>query len=271
MANWTHFYLIRIEFLGFRYHGWQKQAKLRSIHGMIDKTMLFILEHESFRTLGCGRTDAKVSADDYAFELFLNEEVVPEQLLHRLNKNLPSDIRAKSVTTVNADFNIIKDAKIKEYHYYFSFGEKSHPFNAPIIRDFGKTLDIGTMTQAASLFEGVHNFKRYVSKPSPETQFEREIISSVIEPNTKFTGNFIPKNSHVFKVKSKGFMRYQVRLMMGALVEIGRGVWSLEDLKNTLVEYDGTQIKQVAPSSGLLLHKVEFEYTETKPPRKNVP
>ena len=71
MAKWGEFYLIRIEFLGFRYHGWQKQPNFRSIQGMVDKTFEFIFQHNDFKTHGCGRTDAKVSADDYAFELFL--------------------------------------------------------------------------------------------------------------------------------------------------------------------------------------------------------
>lgn len=225
---------------------------------MIDKTFDFIFKHSNYRTLGCGRTDAKVSADDYALELFINEELVPEQLLKRLNINLPADIRAKSVRPVHADFNIIQSARTKEYHYYFSSGEKSHPYNAPFIRDFGKQLNMEKMKEAVTFFEGTHNFKRYVSKPSSSTILEREILSATIEPNTKFTGRFSPQNAFVFKVKAKGFMRYQVRLMMGALVEVGRGVWSVEDLKQSLIDYNGTQIKHVAPSSGLVLHKVEF-------------
>ncbi len=258
MLKYTHFYLIRIEFLGFRYHGWQKQPKFKSVHGMVDKTFEFILEHSNFKTLGCGRTDAKVSADDYAFELFINEDIIPEKLLHSLNKNLPSDIRAKSIEVVDEKFNIIQHAKTKEYHYHFSSGEKSHPFNAPFIRDFGKALHIENMKAAAKLFEGTHNFKRYVSKPATGTDFERLISSAVIEPNTKFTGDFVAHNAFVFKVRAKGFMRYQVRLMMGALVEVGRGIWSIDDLKQSLINFNGTQIKHVAPSSGLTLHRVEF-------------
>ena len=207
---------------------------------MIDKTFSFIFDHSDYRTLGCGRTDAKVSADDYAFELFTNEELLPDQLLHKLNINLPSDIRAKSVKPVDAKFNVIQSARTKEYHYYFSSGEKSHPYNAPFIRDFGKQLDMEKMQEAVKLFVGTHNFKRYAAKPSPDTVFEREILSAVIEPNTKFTGKFAPQNAFVFKVKAKGFMRYQVRLMMGALVEVGRGVWSPDDLAHSLVDFNGT-------------------------------
>ena len=91
MADWKEFYLIRIEFLGFRYHGWQKQSKYRSVQGMIDKTLEFILQDNNFKTLGCGRTDAKVSANDFAFELFILDslQLNNQTLLSELNKNLP--------------------------------------------------------------------------------------------------------------------------------------------------------------------------------------
>ena len=261
MAKWSSYYLIRIEFLGFRYHGWQKQAKLKSVQGMIDKTFAFILGHTDFKSLGCGRTDAKVSADDFAFELFVNESFDCDKLLKRMNVELPSDIRAKSVQVVNEDFNIIQHSKVKEYHYYFSSGEKSHPFNAPLIRDFGATLNIELMKQAATLFLGTHNFKRFASKPSANTIFERSILLSIIEENTRFVDAYSPKEAYVFKVRSKGFLRYQVRLMVGALVEVGRGVWSLDDLKNLLDDFEGTQVHHIAPSSGLILHKVEFDFS----------
>lgn len=258
MARWAYFYLFKIEFLGFRYHGWQKQMKLKSVQGMIDKTFCFILGHDHFKTLGSGRTDAKVSADDFAFELFTNEKHQTTTLLERMNKELPSDIRVKSVEELNANFNIIQHSKIKEYHYYFSFGEKSHPFNAPLIRDFGAELDIDLMCKAARLFEGVHNFKRYASKPGENALFEREILKAVIEPNTRFVDKHSPKNAFVFKVRSKGFLRYQVRLMVGALVQVGKGEWDLNDLKSSLVDFEGEQIKHIAASSGLILHRVEF-------------
>lgn len=259
MASYAHYYLVRIEFLGFRYHGWQKQEKLPSIQGQIDKTLFFILEQNDFKTLGCGRTDAKVSADDFAFELFINEEQNTERLHATLNQNLPADIRVTSVETTNAEFNIIQNSKIKEYHYTFSFGEKSHPFNTPFIRDLGPWLNIELMKEAAKLFEGVHDFKRYVAKSSPKEDYECDILSSVIEKNTKYTGSYTPKDCFVFKVKAQGFMRYQVRLMMGALIELGRGEYELDTFINSMVDTDKLPIRTIAPSSALTLHKVDFD------------
>ncbi len=258
MARWTNFYLIRIEFLGFRYHGWQVQPGLKSIEGMINKTFLFILKHENFKVLGCGRTDAKVSANDFALELFLNEEINSTKLLLKLNQNLPADIRAKSVQKIDANFNIIQHSKIKEYHYYFSFGEKPHPFNAPFSQNFGNYLNIDLMIKAAKLFEGRHNFKRYASNYTAKTNFEREIMAAKIVVNNEITANYTPINSYIFKVSSKGFLRYQVRLMMASLINVGQELMSLNDFKATLVNFNGQQIKNITPSSGLILHKVTF-------------
>ena len=261
MNKWGKFYLIRIEFLGFRYHGWQKQSNFRSIQGMIDKTFEFIFQHNNFKTHGCGRTDAKVSADDFAFELFTlkNFQIETEKLLIELNNNLPSDIRAKSITEVSADFNIIQNSSVKEYHYYFSSGKKSHPFNAPLIRYFGASLNIEKMQEAAALFLGKHNFKRFASKPTKNEVFDRIILKSEIVGNEKITANFTPNESYIFKVRSKGFLRYQVRLMVGALINVGRGDWNIEQFQDTLKNPNGLQVKHIAPSSGLVLHEVCFD------------
>lgn len=258
MARWNNFYLIRIEFLGFRYHGWQVQPGLKSVEGMMNKTFEFIFQHQNFKVLGCGRTDAKVSANDFPLELFLNEKINPSSLLHELNKNLPFDIRAKSVKEIDANFNIIQHSKIKEYHYYFSFGEKSHPFNAPFMINYEEQLDITIMQKAVQAFIGTHNFKRFACKPNENTNLEREILTASIEKNTTLIGSFTPKNSYVFKISAKGFLRYQVRLMMGALIQVGKKEWSIEDLKNALINYEEEPISYNAPSSGLTLYKVTF-------------
>jgi tRNA pseudouridine38-40 synthase len=259
MANWSKFYLVRIEFLGFRFHGWQKQNDLKSVHLMVDKTVAFVLNHKDFKTLGCGRTDAKVSADDYAFELFLYDEIADEkEFIRKLNKSFPSDIRAKSIQEIDASFNIIQTPKIKEYHYYFSIGEKSHPFNAPLINDLGNDIDLESMKEGALLFNGKHNFKRFTAQPTEKTILEREVLFSKIEETDRYQGNFFPEKVYVFKVESKGFLRYQVRLMMGLLIQIGKREKTIDDLKEMLANPNGEQVDWIAQASCLNLHRISF-------------
>ena len=129
------YYLIKLQFLGYRFHGWQKQPQTKTVHLMIDRTLKYILGDQSFKTLGAGRTDAMVSANEAAFELFLNETPIDDlnEFITTFNYNLPQDIRALSIKEVDANFNIIHDSKLKEYHYVFAHGAKFHPFAAPIL------------------------------------------------------------------------------------------------------------------------------------------
>ena len=73
MLQKRYFYLVKVQFLGYRFHGWQKQPNTKTIHLMIDRTLKFILGEQKFKTLGAGRTDAMVSANEAAFELFLDQ------------------------------------------------------------------------------------------------------------------------------------------------------------------------------------------------------
>ena len=115
------------------------------------------------------------------------------------------------------------------------------------------------MREAAELFRGVHNFKRFASKPTENAIFVREIIKSEIVENTSVFANFAPQESYIFKVRIKGFLRYQVRLMVGALINVGRGEWTIEQFKETLENPLGNQVKHIAPSSGLVLNEVIFQ------------
>ena len=115
---------------------------------------------------------------------------------------ISSDIRAKRIDEVNASFNIIQHSIEKNIIITFPV-EKSHPFNAPLIRDFGHQLDIERMKEAALLFKGKPNFKRYASKPQPNTVFEREILVSEILTNERIKANFIPTASYIYRVKSE--------------------------------------------------------------------
>ncbi len=94
---------------------------------MLAKTLKFVLPGRTFKILGAGRTDAKVSALDAAFELFVDGDPLEDKVtfLKEMNHNLPPDIRALTITEANENFNIIQDAKSKEYIYLFSFGRKT--------------------------------------------------------------------------------------------------------------------------------------------------
>jgi len=222
---------------------------------MVDKTLSFALKHNNFKTFGASRTDALVSANQSAFELFMNQPI-PNNFLELFNKNLPQDIRGLKVEEVSESFNIIQTPKLKEYIYLFSFGEKVHPFSASMIASFTYDLDIELMKQGAVLFQGNHNFKKYCTQPKNNTQFNREILVSKILENDIYTANFFPKKSYAYHVCSKGFMRNQIRLMMGQLLLLGQQKISILKLQESLESPDKYPLDFIAPPSGLILNSV---------------
>lgn len=226
---------------------------------MIDRTLKFILEDKPFKTLGSGRTDAMVSAQEAAFELFMKHPIEDlDSFLELFNYNLPQDIRALKIREVDSEFNIIQNSKIKEYLYLFTQGSKNHPFCAPIMTSILEPLDIELMMLGAKCFEGTHYFKTYCYRATNEGIYDRTIETCELFENTMFTANFFPNKSYILKVRGKGFMRNQIRLMMGALIKLGRGDITLEYIKESLKPESKEVMDYIAPASGLILNKIEF-------------
>lgn len=260
MRQQRFYYLITIQYLGFRFSGWQKQPGQKTIEGMITKTLKFIMPNVQFKILGAGRTDSKVSALDAAFELFLDGAPIEDldSFLALFNKNLPSDIRAMAIKPVDEGFNIIKDPKMKEYVYLFSFGEKNHPFSAAFITNIQEDLDLDTMITATGYFIGSHDFTSYTVKSQKNSHKLRTITICEIRENTFLKANFFPEKSYALHIKGKGFMRYQIRMIMGALFQLGKGELSLVDIENSLTSQGSVPMTTVAPGSGLLLKSIDF-------------
>lgn len=258
MGKNNFYYLIHLQYLGFRYHGWQRQPGVKTVQHMVEKTLQFVLKHTDFKILAAGRTDAKVSAEKAAFELFIDTPLDCEWLLEEMNLNLPGDIRLLSVEEVDQVFNIIQNPRVKEYTYLFSHGSKNHPFCAPFMVSVPEHLDIQGMEEAALLFAGIHDFKAFCTSPSEDTQTEREVILSQVEINTEYTANFFPAKSFIYRVKGKGFLRHQIRMMMGALFAVGKGELSQETIFSALQGRITQPLAPMAPPSGLMLRDIKF-------------
>lgn len=250
-SDQNYYYLIRIRFLGFRYHGWQKQPGLKTVQAMVERTIAFVLGKTSkFKILGASRTDAMVSAMDFPVELFTCEPV-PVNFLNQLNNNLPADIRANSIEEIDKKFNVIKDVLSKEYHYRFNFNVENDPFNAPLINYIPEALDINLMKTAVSKFMGTHDLSSFAYPFEPDSTKIREIKDFRLEIDDAFS-------CYKFCVIASGFMRHQVRLMVGAVFEIGKGNLTQEWLEEVLDTNTSVEFTIKAPASGLILHKVHY-------------
>jgi tRNA pseudouridine38-40 synthase len=219
-----------------------------------------VLGHEEFNILAAGRTDAGVSCHRGAFELFSKFPQDPIQVLKDVNENLPDDIRLLEALVAPKDFNIIQDVDEKEYKYYFSTGEKFHPFLAGNCSFFQGDFDVQRMKEAAALFEGSHDFRRFCAKDRGEIDYERHILLSQLEEHQ---GQLLAASSNstffCYRVKGKGFLMHQVRLMVGAILEMGKGTIQKEDILEALKGNGSGFLSPKPAANGLVLENIIFK------------
>ena len=253
-------FLIKLQFLGFRYHGVQKQTNLPSVQGRIEKKLGAFFPNQEFSTRFSSRTDAMVSAEEIYFLLMFSQENSLLKVMESL-KGLPQDINILDTKAVSDDFTMLKVVREKEYRYFFSYGHGhlSYPFASPYMTILNEALDIDLMNCGAKLFEGHHNFANYVHRPKAGTKVERFVKKCEIIENSFFTASFFPEQSFIFQITGESFMRGQIRLMMGALFRLGKKEISLSDLSSSLVGEDPEFVKWMVPPSGLMLHKTILE------------
>jgi tRNA pseudouridine38-40 synthase len=263
MQSRPYTYLFYIQYLGLRYSGWQRQKGVKTIQGSLERGIRYVLGHEDFTILGASRTDSGVSCNRGAFELFLKHPLETNNFIYDLNLNLPADIRVLEGGSVPLDFNIIQDVVWKEYHYHFALGDKFHPFVAGTLSFFPGDYDLDLMREGAKAFIGTQDFRRFCSIDKFTDNYVRTVFESSLDIHPRAEQGDIPKNSLVFKIKGDGFLRYQVRIMMAALVDLGSGKLSLEQIKEAIDEPDSKPIAMTAPSNGLVLWDLAFRKNQS--------
>ncbi|MCH8517287.1 MAG: tRNA pseudouridine(38-40) synthase TruA [Cyclobacteriaceae bacterium] len=251
---------MRIQYLGFRYHGYFIQSNAKTVQEKLERTLGYVLGKIPFKTLASGRTDTLVSANEMIVELFLEDQLLDEnKFCQAMNDNLPVDIRLLEVSRTIANFNVIQHPKAKVYKYYFCFGEKYHPFAAPFLAHFSDDLDLSMMQWGAKQFLGTHNLIAFCKKPKDQTMTIRTVDEIDLSENRELTASFFPEKSYCMKVKASGFMRNQIRLMMGALVHLGSNKLSKSDF---LLLIDGQLPSEpiyLAPANGLILDEIYYQ------------
>jgi tRNA pseudouridine38-40 synthase len=253
-------YIIYLQYLGFRYHGFQKQTNAKTVQEMLDKTLNHVLAGVKFKTIPSSRTDSMVSANKLSLLFVVHEEIDINKTFKQLNEHLPNDIRVLDLFKHDKKIDIIGDVTEKTYHYYFCYGEKMNPMAAPYFTNIVEKLDINLMQKGAECFRGSKNYRHYCYLGGEDKDYQRELMQVELIPNEIIKGTIFPNESYVLIVRGKGFLRHQIRLMMGALFNLGLGKITLDDLAASLKEnYQGDKVNYIAPASGLILYDMELK------------
>ena len=176
-----------------------------------------------------------------------------------MNSLLPDDIRIIQCHLCDAKFNPNKGSKSKEYHYYFCTDTIYNPiFNdilAHIPSNSKESLNIELMQKACKLFIGEHDFYSFAKRDANMNSTLRTIISCEILPV-----QYSPFGNEIYylKIVGKGFLRYMVRYIAGALFALGKNQLSLHDISEALLNHKEKKISSKAHSRGL--HLIQITY-----------
>ena len=236
-----------VSYDGSRFHGFQVQNRERTIQGEIQKAIKKINEVETV-IHASGRTDAKVHAVHQVFH-FDTEKTLPEMQWKRaINHFLPNDIYILDAQYVDENFHSRYRNNKKEYRYLLSTKEYD-PFQTNYIYQYGRSLDIDLMRDAAKIFIGEHNFASFCSYDQYGNTIRTLYTFDIEEEDGIIT----------FRLIGNGFRRYMVRHLVGGIIQVGAHRIEKEKLLEMLESCGEKKCLFKAKPQGLYLQEVYYE------------
>ena len=238
-----------IRYDGSRYKGFQRlKDNDMTIQGKIED-VLSKMTNENIEIIGSGRTDMGVHAYKQVANFKTNSNLSVEKMNDYLYKYLPEDIVIKDICEVDDRFHARYNAKGKVYLYRINNVKHHDVFLRKYTTHVEKPLDIEAMKEASKYLIGEHDFTSFASSKSKKKSNVREIYSIDIQLNENMIDIFIEGN---------GFLYNMVRIISGALIDVGLGKKTPEDIKNMLEVKNRAMASDTAPSKGLFLYKVKY-------------
>lgn len=237
---------IRMSFLGNKFYGTQKLNSYNTVQGCLEDA-LSNLYNQKIKVTICSRLDRNVSAFDYVVTYLTDkEELKLEKILFYLSNYLP-DIHFIDIKYVDEDFSPRYSCSGKIYSYLIQNGV----FN-PLFKDTSlyikKKLEVSKLKEGLELFQGQHDFKHFAS-------FDKEDNSLLTINHVELT---LDKGLTILSMSSKSFLKYEVRFLIGTVLQYAEGKISKEDIIKLLEGKEIKFLRKKADSKGLFLYKIIY-------------
>jgi tRNA pseudouridine38-40 synthase len=244
-----------IAYDGTGYGGWQRQKNAPTIQGEIEKR-LAIMTAGKVSLLGAGRTDAGVHALGMVANFHTAKTLSCEAFLKGLNSLLPPGIRILSVEDAATDFHSRFSAQAKTYVYNLFTGPVLLPTERLYVFHIPFALDPSMIEDCLRRVRGTHDFACFEMQGSRDKSCEngRGSIRTILSAEFKDIGD----HHCQFSITGDGFLRQMVRIMVGTILEVGKGRMSSDEFQKVLDSRDRAQACPPAPAHGLALLKIFY-------------
>jgi tRNA pseudouridine38-40 synthase len=238
-------YVITVAYDGSGFYGFQKLNGYRTVQAELEKA-LSIINKEKMKVVGAGRTDRGVHAYGQRASFNLKYAIPPKRLLKALNDLTPGDINISFCKTVADDFHARYSVKRKWYQYRLNVGSYD-PLKQKYYYQINYPLDITKMRKCLKYLKGIHYFNNFVA--GSRINYQAIIYKlKIAQVNDNIIIDFV----------GKSFYRYMVRNLVGALVDVGRGIATVDDVKDMIDNYELPKKLACAPANGLYLMAIYY-------------
>lgn len=242
-------YLIKFSYDGTAYSGYQTQKGLDTIQEKMEQALKKINASKNTPITATGRTDKGVHALCQYAHVDINVNITEKKLKRALNSNLPKDIHIIETKEVSDNFHARYNVKRKTYKYVINLGEYN-PLERNYVFQYNYKLNIDAIKKALTYFNGTHDFRAFVTDNKEKTNCVRTIEETSIKE--------LDNNKIVITFTGNGFLRYQIRNMVGLLIKIGENKIPPSEIPKIIESKDRTKASKTAPAEGLYLVNVEY-------------
>jgi len=247
-----------IQYLGTHFHGWQRQNGQRTVQEEIEQ-VLAAIEHRPVTLHGAGRTDAGVHAAAQVAHFEATGSIPPEKWATVLNTQLPKDILVLASAQVNSRWHARFSASWRRYRYTIYTDHQPNLFVRPFAwHYYHAPLDANQMQAALNPLIGKHDLTAFHRTNSGRAHSWVEVqAAKCVRANGCNSKDSESSFIHI-EIQANGFLYGMVRLLVGLLVQVGKGERSPEEFTQLWVNQRRDEVKYSAPAKGLCLLRVGY-------------
>ena len=248
-------YRFTVSYDGSNYLGWQRHGDKPTVQYALEQAVEQIF-HIRSAVRGSGRTDRGAHANGQVASVELPVGLQVDELKDQLNEVLADTVRVVDVCNVPSGFHACNSAIGKHYRYVIWNSKKLPAKHDGRVWHVKSRLDVKAMVHACSVFEGKHDFASFATRPN----FKQKMT-------TRFVNRAVMHHESpliIFDICADGFLYKMVRNIVRAIVKVGEGRYTHDDLRRILEAKDRQASPGTAPASGLYLEKVYYSQNEMK-------
>ena len=239
-------YFLQLSYKGTNYHGWQVQENANTVQAQVQKALSTALG-KATGVVGCGRTDTGVHASEFYAHFDCTGNFSSQDVLHKVNTMLPSDIAIRGIQSVDNDTHARYSSISRRYKYYIH--QKKAPFLQGRSYYWRSPLEWDAMNEAAGELL-VHTDFQCFSKVKTQV---KTFDCAITEAHWRWEDEQL-----VFTIKANRFLRGMVRAIVGTLLKIGEGRSRIAYMKEVILSKDRSVAGAASPAHGLYLTEVGY-------------